>query len=604
MNTGMLKPTQVDLDGLLEVLSKNLYSTPDVVVRELVQNAHDSINRRQIEAVDFHEAGHIRVRCDPDRRLLSFEDDGAGLTEEEIDRYLAVVGRGYTSTLRQGSGGERFIGAFGLGFLSAYVVSEHVEVWTSSHTEPHKSWRFTSVDGKRYGIEPAEKRPVGTAVLLRLKEDFSHLADPRALGRIIEFNCALLPLPVYLNDTIINPEPPPWRLVEEPAPLRLRKLRLDFAERSERLFKALDTMPVEPSDEVPAKGLLWIQDGTTYGNQDNRNLRVFVRGMLVDADARELLPSWAGFIGGTVEADHLTPTAGREDLQKDKAWKALQNHLRETLIDSLSHVAHHRPETWRMILRRHNEALRGAALADDRLFELLADSITLPTSEGELTAPVIVTRSQGRIYIKTTDTGGAQELLQRALRSPVVDARMYAVAPYCQRFAALRQGQVIALGTREGDAQVFSQAQIDKNHSALLEDLFGNDDRRIIPTRFEPTTLPMVLSPNANVRLKRRIENDEADKRISQSILTLARIFTERTDDDEAAELLYINLDAPVIRALFEADKGDQKQAARLLRLLVELTVASAGDENEHRRFDETLAEYSDAVLHLLKNEV
>ncbi len=124
---------------------------------------------------------------------------------------------------------------------------------------------------------------------------------------------------------------------------------------------------MRPDERVDVQGLLWIQDGGTYGTSDNRNLSVFLRGMLLDDDARDLLPSWAGFVGGVIESNRLTPTASREDLQRDDHYAAIQHALAEALIAGLGEVARQQPEAWRRVLLRHNEALLGAALCDERL---------------------------------------------------------------------------------------------------------------------------------------------------------------------------------------------------------------------------------------------
>lgn len=87
------------------------------------------------------------------------------------------------------------------------------------------------------------------------------------------------------------------------------------------------------------------------------------------------------FIGGVIESSKLTPTASREDLQRDETWVAVQGALKEALISGLSDLAQNQPEIWRRVLMRHNEALLGAALCDDRLFDLLKDRLQVPTSK-------------------------------------------------------------------------------------------------------------------------------------------------------------------------------------------------------------------------------
>ena len=153
MSTPQLHKTEVDLDGLMRVLGQHLYSTPNVVVRELVQNAHDSCVRRAHEQ-DAAPQPAISIRANPNEGWLHVEDNGAGLTRDEIQTYLATVGRGRTRELRE-DGANGLIGLFGLGFLSTYVVAERTEVWTTSHKDPARAWRFTSRSGHQYTIEEA-----------------------------------------------------------------------------------------------------------------------------------------------------------------------------------------------------------------------------------------------------------------------------------------------------------------------------------------------------------------------------------------------------------------------------------------------------------------
>ncbi|MBJ4549937.1 molecular chaperone HtpG, partial [Salmonella enterica subsp. enterica serovar Derby] len=178
-------------------------------------------------------------------------------------------------------------------------------------------------------------------------------------------------------------------------------------------------------------GILWIQDGATYGTSDNRNLSLFLRGMLLDDEARELLPPWAGFIGGVIESSKLTPTASREDLQRDETWVAVQEALKEALITGLSDLAQNQPEIWRRVLMRHNEALLGAALCDDRLFDLLKDRLQVPTSKGAVLAKEL--RINNSIHILLGADGGFEEMLFHILQRPVARGDRYAVVPFLRR---------------------------------------------------------------------------------------------------------------------------------------------------------------------------
>lgn len=606
--------TQVDLAGLMRVLGNNLYSTPHVALRELVQNAHDSCVRRQIE--DKDPAGFeptIVVTPDPTKRTLTILDTGAGLTREEIVKYLATVGAGYTGKLRaEGRGGEALIGAFGLGFLSAFVVSERVDLFTTSFQEPDLGWHFQSRGGERYQLGPAPAGPVGTRVVLHLGEPFALLASVDLVPRLLERYGCLLPFPIHVGGAdrdALNRPPPPWR-IEGDSPLLHRRRSLDFARRFESRFEPICTLDITPDVAATSgandvgggpRGLLWIQDGATYGTSDNRNLSVFVRGMLVSADERDLLPPWAGFVGGVIEADALTPTASREDVQRDAAYHGVAGRIQAALIEGLAHLAEHEPATWRRVLLRHNEALLGAAICDPRLFDLLAPDLKVPTSEGELSVPAVRKKSGGKIHISMGEQGGYEEILFRALRVPVVVGVRYAALPFCQAYAQRIGGAIVQLGTKQGNQSLFPRADLPQIQADRLRALFHVERQEVVPARFAPDSLPLVLVPDRDVALKQVLERDEADKKISTAVLGMARLFTKTIDAGVEARL-YVNLDALVIQRILTAkgpaDEARAEQAARLLGGVAGLMAGR--DEGASGEVAEHLEALSRALLALV----
>lgn len=594
-----LHKTRVDLEGLMKVLGDHLYSTPMVAVRELVQNAHDSCERRRLEDREPFEAS-IRVLADPGKKTLTIEDTGAGLTDDEIQRYLATVGAGYTRTLRQRETegqATSLIGYFGLGFLSAFVVSESAEVWTCSYQQPDQAWRFVSRDGQTYSLDEAPARPVGTRVTLQLREQHLMLANPLAVRRLLTRYACLLRDPIFcpLDATLaeregawgeaVNAEPPPWRDDRELPEVRRRKLALEFAGRFETEFEPLCTIDV---GEGEVRGLLWVQDARTYGSSDNRRVWVFVRGMMISDDARELLPRWAGFVGAAIEGLSLTPTASREDLQRDAGYDRTQAQLLDALVHGLAHIARHESATWRRILSRHNEALLGAAVCDDRLFKLIAEQATLPTSQGDLSLTRILERSRGKIYVSQAERGGFEELLFRALSVPVVQARRYGALAVAQRWAERRGVPLVMLGTSTGEQALFHKLDDDElpaDAAPRLREAFAADEIEVVLSRFAPAHLPFVLVPDREVELKQRIEADDADKRISTAALGLARLFTG-TIEQRPPVRLHLNVDCPVIEQLGEALARDREDAgARSALALLRPLVALLSHSDEQQRY-------------------
>ena len=212
-NTPQIRRAGVDLNGVMSVLSKHLYSTPTVALRELVQNAHDSILRRRLEQPDWQGPSRIEVIGDSASNTVRIVDTGAGLTEHEIHAYLATVGVGYTRGLRQsGHEDSGLIGMFGLGFLSAFVLARRVSVRTTSYQQPELGFCYVSSNAEQYSVTPMPARPVGTEITLELQDEYSALTQAARLREILERYCVLLREPIHVGGDAqpINPEPPPW----------------------------------------------------------------------------------------------------------------------------------------------------------------------------------------------------------------------------------------------------------------------------------------------------------------------------------------------------------------------------------------------------------
>ncbi|MGB4811989.1 MAG: ATP-binding protein [Methylophilaceae bacterium] len=600
VTTSSIRTAGVDMSGLMMVLGQHLYSTPMVALRELVQNAHDSTIRRRIENPEANHGNHrIRVEGDLNHHIVRVTDCGAGMTEQEVHTYLATVGTGYTRKLRTESQSDELIGMFGLGFLSAFVLAKRVTVTSTSWQTPNETWRYQSNNGEKYTLTPAPLAPIGTVVELELHPKHSHLAAQGMLKRVLERYCSLLTVPVIVGDdeAALNNTPPPWRSNQDnvvPHAIQARKNALAFAARFENRFEPICTMTVNANDGTDLMGLLWVQDGASYGTSDNRNLSVFVRGMLLDDDARDLLPPWAGFIGGVIESKQLTPTASREDLQRDDAYEAAQTAICNALITGLAEVAKQQPQAWRRVIARHNEALLGASLCDPRLFELLADAVTLPTSQGDMSASAL--RHKGVMHVNLNAAGGFEDMLFRALKVPVARGDRYAVHPFLRQWVETHGGTLIELGTEQGNQKIFTQASLPADEIAWLTEHLS-DKEQVTPAYFEPAELPLVVVFDREAELKRRIESDESDKRISIAALSLARQYTANIDNS-APSRLYINMNNSAIQDLLNAYRNKHPQAAEAASILraVKALLASNVTQGEAPDLNGALKKFGEII--------
>lgn len=584
------RDTDVDLGGLMAVLSEHLYSTSDVVVRELVQNANDSIVRRTMLQSEV-PAGSIEISTHTSGEAAGarFEitDNGSGLTEDEIHRFLATVGVGATRELREALPSDQLIGMFGLGFLSVFVVADGVRVTTTSCLTPDETWEYRSADGRRYSVAPGPTRPVGTTVTLELKSTHGDLGDAWMVQTLLERYCRLLHQPIALNGSGPINIAPPWR-AEHATTADLT----DFAEVFESRFEPVAAVPV--SGEGLLDGVLWVHGGSSYGSSDNREMSVYVRGMLLAENEIELLPRWAGFISGAIESSILTPTASRETLQRNTTFTEAQFVISEALVLGLSKLAAESPDVWRRVLDRHAEALLGAAVSDDRLFDLVAEHVRVPTSAGEATARGL--RQGQRIFASLGSERGFEEILFRARGVPIARGDRYGVLAFLRKYAAKHDLELIEIGTDAGNDAVFGRAELPAADLAWLNAELASPDEEVVPSVFEPHTIPVVVIPDREAELKQRLESDDLRRASGSGMANLARLHAAGIGD-RAPSRIYVNLACPTLQRILAARHSDlagSTRAITLLRTLKTLMAATdrsrGGEADVNNAFAQTLA--------------
>ena len=183
---------KVNLGGMIDILANHLYSSPDVFVRELLQNGTDAISGRRLSDPKFSE-GCITISIEPEKSMI-FTDNGTGLTKEEIHQFLAVIGQSSKRDLQTGKILEDYIGRFGIGMLSCFMVTDEIKLRTRSAKDPSHAYEFTGKPDGTYSIidVPADSVQVGTAMYINAKkgcEDYFHEDRVAELVRYYGFLC-------------------------------------------------------------------------------------------------------------------------------------------------------------------------------------------------------------------------------------------------------------------------------------------------------------------------------------------------------------------------------------------------------------------------------
>lgn len=378
---------QVDLRGLVDLLSHHLYSSPRVYLRELLQNAVDALTARH--AVEPH--GDFGIRLYADGKVVRVEDDGVGLTEADVHTFLATIGRSSKRAERIAEQRADFIGQFGIGLLSCFLVADEIHVLSRSARTPDApavEWRGRGDGSYTVRTLPASARPrPGTTVTLTPRSDAGEWTRPQQVHALARHFGSLLRHPVTFDDgsgspgTPVNPEPAPWARSFPTPGARSRAL----AAYGEEVFgfTPLDTIELD----LPAVGLKGIAcvlpEAVPAGRRHGH--RVHVKGMLLSEQAEEILPEWAFFVRCVVDAESLRPTASRESLYEDATLAAVRDALAERLREWIARAAASDPDLLGRFLQTHHLAVKSLAVHDDEILRMLLPWLPFETTDGHTT---------------------------------------------------------------------------------------------------------------------------------------------------------------------------------------------------------------------------
>lgn len=389
---------QVDLRGLVDLLSHHLYSSPRVYVRELLQNGVDAVTARRREEPDAPAS--VRLRVLPGRVLV--EDTGVGLTEADLHDLLATIGR--SSKRGQDAAGLEsaradFLGQFGIGLLACFVVAAEIRVTSrSARGAEHPPVEWVAREDGSYTVrvlpEEARTEPGTTVELVARPGTEDWTAPERVLGLARDFG-SLLPYPVTLTDpdgTVhqVTDAPAVWaRRYPSPSARRVALAR-HCAERFG--FEPLDVIDLD-LPVAGVRGVGYVLPAAAHPTQQGGH-RVSLKGMLLSDQAAGLLPDWAFFVRCELDTDTLRPTASRESLYEDETLAAVRDALGEQVRGWLTGLAAGDPDRLRRFLAVHELGVKSLARHDAELLRLMLPWLTVEGAHGRTTLAELVREHQ------------------------------------------------------------------------------------------------------------------------------------------------------------------------------------------------------------------
>jgi len=400
---------QAEVSQVLHLVIHSLYSHKDIFVRELVSNASDALDKLRFRALtepDLYEgdtALAIRIYVDRQQKTLTIEDSGIGMTEEELVRDLGTVARsGSRAFIEQlaavGQKDARLIGQFGVGFYSAYLVADRVEVVSRAAGAGQTAHRWISEGKDTFSVAPDGRSVRGTAIILHLKSEEAEFLETWRLRNVITRYSDYVSHPIELLVThgegadakaeyeTINRASALWQrpkseITEEQYGEFYRHIahagdgetpvaRIHFRVEGTQEFAGLLYVPREPPFELRM-------------GAKPRGVRLYVKRVLVMEDCEDIIPEWLRFVVGVIDSDDLPLNVSREILQESSAVRTIKKQVVKHVLEALESMVKDRADDYTAFWKAFGAYVKRGVATDFEHRERLAKLLRYESTAGE-----------------------------------------------------------------------------------------------------------------------------------------------------------------------------------------------------------------------------
>lgn len=384
---------QAEIKKLLDLLSHSLYQNREIAIRELISNASDALDKFRFisltdESLKDDQPLEISLKPDEKERILTISDNGVGMTHSELVENIGTIAHsGSLDFLKNAAGDEKeevsLIGKFGVGFYSAFMLADKVEVLTHSYQET-SGWKWESDGTGAFTIEPQEGLERGTSIRLHLRKDLDEFTSDTRLKFILNKYSTFVPYPIKLGDELVNDQPPIWlepktQLTQEQYDGFYQYLAHNGEEQSRWHLHLSSDSPFQfhailycPQSNLELMG---------FGRTEH-GISLCAKRILVQNDNRDLLPEYLRFIYGLVDSADLPLNISRESLQDNTIFRKIQKVLTKRVLSHLASIAKDDEEKYLDFYRQFGSSLREGIGTDFENRNTIAKLLRFPSSKG------------------------------------------------------------------------------------------------------------------------------------------------------------------------------------------------------------------------------
>jgi molecular chaperone HtpG len=570
---------ETNFPGIIELLAKNLYPDPDVFVRELIQNAHDTIIRRREIQPDL--AGRIEIECNPESQTVTFRDNGIGMDEADIKEFLSVIGSTGTGTARAElesvgrAAAYELIGQFGIGMLSAFVIADGIVVRTRK-LKHERAFAWHNSGTTECILYEDDKESVGTEITLTVGGNYTYMLSEQRLQDAVVKYCDFIPFPITIQGRgPVNAMDAPWHRTVWATELEKRDAYDRYLRRRYPYDTPLDVIVVDIDGEYQVKGALYISDRHIPDVNSAGVVDVFVRRMLIRADDNDMLPQWAKFVRGVIDSRDLRPTAARDNIQRmHPSFEAIRDQLGQLIVGRLRELAREEPSKFLQINLWHHFHLKAMALHYDDFFEEVVGLLLVDTNKGLISLDDYLQKNERRpetqnkapiYYFPFSEARTQFYRLADANNRVVIDASARFEEQLLEKYAKRNAAKVFIqrLDTTIDDTAIFQlpAAEEESRFQGLTSSLRNSLGRQGVTNvsvrirSFAPVEVPAVIVLEPETEAELRLQEMVSQPWFRQHWEEIRREVVKQA----SRRPIYLSLNTrnPIVQQLAEAEEYD-----------------------------------------------
>lgn len=611
MTTGHLK---VHTENLLPIIKKWLYSDKDIFVRELVANATDAVHKvkvlrekGELEALD--DEFRIQVTIDKEARTLTFSDTGIGMDAAEVEKYICQLAfsgaEEFLNKYQSNKEGDQIIGHFGLGFFSAYMVAEKVEIQSRSYRPDAQPVHWWSDGSAEYQIEPGTCTTRGTEVILHVDKDNDEFLEPARIREILQHYCAFLPVPIYLGDEHVNRQQPLW--MKAPSECTdeeyLEFYRFLYPGTEDPLFW------VHLNVDYPfhLKGILYVPKLQRNIDLKRHGVKLFCNRVFVSDSCKDLLPDYLMVLRGAIDSPDIPLNVSRSYLQMDRTVRQLGTHISKKVSDSLNTLYKTDRERFLACWKDASVIVKLGAVEDDKFYERVKGLLVWKTVQGEwMTVEEYIEKQGDKTKDKvlyTTHEKQSPHLLQ-AYKARGVDV-LIADGPVDPYLINLLEKHLNGKRFQRVDAGV-DDSLVDTSREKTVLDAEGKTEAGrladFVRSRLSAEHVQVEAKSLASDAIPGVITVDEQQRRLQEYMAMVNPDDTTLQNRLPDGHTFVVNTNSPLLAAAIKLDEKAPELARELVQEVYELALLS--QREMHPELLHAFVERTQRVLEELANRV